>query len=185
MKWISLSVILLTIMLSNQIASAKESKFEKAKLLYYNAVDEEENIDQAIKLLEEIMKEKPSMKGVGKTYIGSLTAMKAAHTFWPHNKLDYANEGIDIMAEGVKLDPDNIESLFVQASTLYNLPFFFGKSDEAEANFKKIISLLNDNSMRNYDQDILRKAIDFILENAELNDSEKKKANNYKQKLAK
>jgi hypothetical protein len=185
MKWITFSVMVLTIILSNQIASAKESKFEKAKLLYYNAVDEEENIDQAIKLFEEIMKEKPSMKGVGKTYIGSLTAMKAAHTFWPHNKLDYANEGIDIIEEGVKLEPDNIESLFIQGSTLYNLPFFFGKSDEAEANFKKIIALLNDSLIKDYDKEMLTNAIDFILENAELNDSEKKKANNYKQKLAK
>jgi hypothetical protein len=131
------------------------------------------------------MKEKPNMKGVAKTYIGSLTAMKAAHTFWPHKQLDYANEGIDIMDDGIKLAPDNIESLFVQGSTLYNLPFFFGKSDQAEANFRKIIALLNDNSLMNYDQEMLGKAIDFILENAELNDSERKKANDFKQKLAK
>jgi len=185
MKRITYTVILLAVMLSTQLLTAAESKLDKARLLYYTAIDEEDNIDKAIKLFEEIIKEKPDMKGVAKTYIGSLTAMKAAHTYWPNKKLDYANDGMDLMEQGIKMGPDNIESLFIQGTTLFNLPFFFGKSDEAEANFKKIIALLNDNSINNYDIEMLRNAVDFILENAELNNSEKKKANNYKQKLAK
>ena len=177
--------ICLALFVNFPLLSSNNSKLEEARLLYYSAIDEEDNIEKAIKIFEEIISKDRSLKGLSITYIGSLTAMKAAHTFWPNNKLDYVNEGLEIMEEGVALSPNNIEALFIQGTTLYNLPFFFGTSDDAESNFKKIINLLNDKSITEYDHEILSKTIDFILENAELTDQEKKKARKFRQKLPK
>ncbi len=182
---IFLAILLSLLMLSAASIYSFETKLDKARMLYYDSIEDEDKIDMTIDLFEEIMIEDPSFKGTAKTYIGSLTAMRAAHVFWPNKKMDYANEGIDIMDEGIAISPDNIESLFIQGTTLYYLPFFFGKSDDAENNFKKIIRLLDDNSINIYDREMLMNALDFILEEAELTKSEKQKAKNFKKKYDK
>jgi hypothetical protein len=177
--------IILSILLPFMAYSEEHPKFAKARLQFYGAIEDEDLIDMTIELFEEMILDDRKLTGVAKTYIGSLTAMKAAHTIWPHKKMSFANDGIDIMAEGIAFSPNNIESLFIQGSTLFHLPFFFGKSDDAENNFKKIIRLLDDDTIKQYDKEMLSNAIEFILENAELTDAEKRKAITIKQKLDK
>ena len=158
------------------VSLANNQILEKARALYYEAVEDEDKIEGSFQLFEDLMKNNDRYKGVAKTYLGSLTAMKAAHAFWPVKKLNLANDGIDMMEEGVALDPDNIESLFIEGTTLFYLPFFFGKADEAEENFNRIITLLDENAIKKYDHEMLVNVLDFIMENAELTKDQMKKA---------
>lgn len=177
-------VIFAILMLMPFMSLANNKTLEKARMLYYEAVEDEDKIEKSIELFEDIMNMNAKYKGVAKTYLGSLTAMKAAHAFWPIKKLNLANDGIDMMEEGVALDPDNIESLFIEGTTLFYLPFFFGKADEAEENFNRIISLLDENAVNKYDHKMLVNVLDFIMENAELTNKQMKKAKYLKNQFA-
>lgn len=171
---IVLMILPFSILFSNENI---ESSLEKARNLYYDSVENEESIDKAIDIFREVADKSPDHKGLSETYIGSLTALKAKYTFWPHNKLDYANEGIALMEKGIKKCPENIEALFIQGSTLHYLPFFFRKGDEAESNFRKIISLVNEGSVDKYGNKLIENALKFIIQNYELDDKEKSRLN--------
>ena len=167
------------------ILLASDNKIEKARELYYSAVENEDKIDPAIDLFKEIKSNNESFSGTAKTYIGSLTAMKAKNAFWPQTKLKYANQGIDKMEEGIKESPEDIEALFIYGTTCYYLPFFFGKSDEAETQLKKLLGLINDDSPKRYGPELIRNAVEFIMEKIDLSNSEKQKAREILNKLPK
>ena len=166
-------IIIVFLLLPNFLLYSNDILLKDARQLFYNATKEEEFVEKALKKFE-LIKKYPDHKGLATTYIGSLTAMKALYTIFPHKKLSYANEGIKIMEEGVKAAPSNIESLFIYASTCYYLPFFFGKGDDAEKAFKEIIKLAEITNM-NYEPEIVKNALEFILENADLTKEEKVK----------
>lgn len=154
-------------------------RLEKARKFYYEATKNSKKADVAIKYFTEIKRIDASLSSLADTYIGSLTAVKARDEFWPWKKYELANEGIEIMEKALKSDPNNIEALFIYGSTCYYLPFFFGKSDDAETKLKRIIHLLNDNSLNIYSQELLKNAIIFIKDNIKLSPAEILKADDF------
>jgi len=172
------------IMLSIINSFSQSNKLELGRQLYYLAVKNEEKLNQAIEVFSQISKEEPSMKQLSNIYIGSLTMIKGKHAFWPHKKIDFVNEGLKIMDLAIKEEPNNIEMLFIYGSSCYYLPFFFNKKDLAINKFKKIINLLNDNSIKEYDSKILSNALEFIKEKIEITIEEKQKINKYLQLLS-
>lgn len=169
--------LLLFLQISISIALANP-KLDKARKLYLGAVKDEDKLDESIILFEELKKEIPNIQGKATTYLGSLTMLKGKHAFWPHKKVEFVNEGIKIMDQGLKQDPNNLESLFIYGSSCFYLPFFLGKSDLAESKFKKFIEIINEDEMKKYEPDIMKNALKFLLEKFELTDDEKTKLNN-------
>lgn len=165
------------------LSNGYSERLEKARKLYYDATQNSKKADLAIKYFTEIKRYDITLSSLADTYIGSLTAVKARDEFWPWKKFELANEGIEIMEKALKSDPNNIESLFIYGSTCYYLPFFFGKSNDAEAKLKMIIHLLNDKSLNLYSQDLLKNALIFIKENIKLSPSESKKADDFLTRL--
>lgn len=149
---------------------------ERARSLYYKAVNDENSLDAAVELFEKIGEKNEDLEGLAKVYVGSLTAMKARYTFWPQKKMDLAYQGIDIMNQGIEKDSDNIEALFIQGTTLYYLPFFFEKRREAEAKLIKIIDLANADLASIYGEELLANAIKFTAEKVDLDRIRKEKA---------
>lgn len=187
MKKINIFIILfsLFILLFSTEANAynEEEKMRKARLLYYLSVEDATKLPEAIRLFNEIHSKSVKYKYVAKIYVGSLTALKAIHTFWPHDKLIFAKKGIDIMEKYINKCPSNVEALFIQGSTLNNLPFFFGKKTEANKKFRKIIQILDESEIRKYDTEIIKNSIEYILINTDISQKSKKKAKRLLDKL--
>ncbi len=180
MNLLKFSLLFMLILGATTFVRASEahnnSDLERARNLYYKAVNDEESLDAAVELFEEIGEKNKELEGLAKVYVGSLTAMKARHTFWPQKKMDLAYQGIDIMDAGIEQDSENIEALFIQGTTLYFLPFFFEKRQEAEAKLIKIIDLANADLARIYGDELLANAIKFAAEKVDLDRRRKEKA---------
>jgi hypothetical protein len=161
--------------------TANDAELEKLRKTYYAALENEEDIDPAIKQFKEIVKSKPFFKSTAEVYIGSLIAVKAKFAFWPGTKLEYANKGIDLMEKGMENSQNNIEALFIYGSTCYYLPFFFGKSDEAETALKRIVNIMDKNSFALYPKELLKNTLAFIEENIELDAKEKNRLKQLKE----
>ncbi|MCI0695928.1 hypothetical protein L0337_28500 [candidate division KSB1 bacterium] len=153
-------------------ASEVDSLMIRARLLYYESVDDQEKISPAIDLFNTIGEIDKRLLGRTKTYIGSLIAVKAKFAFWPHDKWKFAQSGLRLMDEGLKQNPDDIESLFVHGVTCYFLPEFFGRGDDAQRHLRKIVRLLPEHA-HSYDPKIIANVINFIAEKIRLNSEER------------
>jgi len=170
-----LLVILIFIAIFIQIANSAP-KMDTTRQLFYDAVNDEDKLELAIKEFDNIMKKEPAKQGVATTYIGSLTMLKGKHAFWPHKQVEFVNEGIKVMDRGLEFEPDNLESLFIYGSTCYYLPFFLGKGSLAKEKLKKMVSLLSKERINQYDAKIMVNALNFIIEKIELSKEEMEKA---------
>lgn len=146
------------------------TKLQQARNLFYNSVENKKHINESMELFKQLSGIK-EYEGRALTYIGALTALKGKHSFLPQNKFKWTNKGLDIMEEGIRKNPEDIESLFIFSSTCYYLPFFFNRDDDAQQNFKNIIKLLPKH-MNQYEPEIIKNVIHFLLENAELDTQE-------------
>lgn len=178
-------ILFALIIITNSLAldSDIDNKLEKARLLYYKSVEDRTKIDEAIELFQELGKEK-DLEAVALTYVGSLTALRAKHAFWPQAKLKFTNHGLKIMDEAINKAPENIEALFIYGSTCFYLPFFFNRNDEAQQSFHKIVHLLPEN-IKKKDEKFTANILTFIIENIELPHKEKNKAQNLLSRLEK
>jgi hypothetical protein len=176
--------ILLTIVLTGFSMSStfdENKTWEQARQLYYKGLKHEEALNQAIELFQQLSSHSTE-PGVAQTYLGSLTALKAQYTPWPTKKLKYANQGLEIMDAGLENNPDNLEALFIHGTTSYYLPFFFNRRDDAHRSFKRIIELLPQR-IDQQDPELTNNILNFILENADLDDNEKQIAQQLKNKV--
>lgn len=149
--------ILITILFSFLIVA---NDLDQARINFYKATEKEEYLELAIDNFEALKgKENINLCNV---YLGSLTALRAKYSIWPNKMLKFANTGIDLMEKAIKEEPNNIEILFVYGTTCYYLPFFFEKSEAAEKSLLKILDLKKE--YKKYDQEILKNAIKFIID---------------------
>lgn len=65
-------------------------------------------------------------------YSGSLTLLKAAHTWAFWNKQSLAQQGLAEMDKAVAADPGNLEARFIRGASCWHLPFFFHRKQQAE-----------------------------------------------------
>jgi tetratricopeptide (TPR) repeat protein len=65
-------------------------------------------------------------------YSGSLTLLKAAHTWAFWNKQSLAQQGLAEMDKAVAADPGNLEARFIRGASCWHLPFFFHRRQQAE-----------------------------------------------------
>ena len=148
--------------------------------LFYESVEDESKLDSAISVFEKLKADFPEFEGRAITYIGALTALKAKHTFWVYTKYTLAVDGLDIMDQGIYKSPNDIEALFVYGSTCFYMPFLFARSDEAQKAFKRILELLPQ-QINNYDPELMKNVINFLLQNAELTIEEQTQLINLKE----
>lgn len=161
------------VLLAQQIFSGKEyAQLIEGRKKFAEAVENETKIDSALQIFYLLKNEYPFLKGRAQVYIGALKAVEAKHAFWPHNKLYYANKGLNIMDAGLQVNPNDIESLFIHGTICYNLPFIFSRSDDARNDFQNIIRLLP-TKIESYDDQFVLDIIVYLLENIELNQKEK------------
>ena len=142
----------------------KEHEIKLLRSMYYQATEDKDVIPEGIKLLESLKIIYPYNKGLFEVYNGAFLTLKAKHAFWPHEKLNYAKKGLEIMDAGLKKSPDNVEALFIHGTISDNLPFFMGRSEEATTSFKKIVTLLRKNP-DSIDKELLDDIFDYLEKN--------------------
>lgn len=164
-------------------AAEVDSLLVQARHLFYASVEKQDHIDPAIVLFKRIGDLNGNLRGRTLTYIGALTALRAKHALWPHEKWRFANEGLKRMDEGLALAPQDVEALFVHGTTCYYLPVFFGRSEDAQKNLRAIARLLPDHH-QHYDRALVRNVIDFLLQHLRLSKLEKENLVALKHQLA-
>jgi hypothetical protein len=75
-------------------------------------------------------------------YKGVATAMYASCVGWPGEKIDYFNQGKDILERCVKGDPNDAEVRFLRYSVQCETPGFMGYSSNKKDDIAVIISFL-------------------------------------------
>jgi hypothetical protein len=146
--------------------SSPVALLDSARTLFYKSVEKEEYVDEAMYVFNRLITYK-EYKGVAKTYLGALTALKGKYAFLPTTKYNKALKGLKMMDEGVKTSPENIESRFIRGTTSFYMPFFFNRKETAEEDFQAMIAMLESNYQQ-YDLDIVQNVIQFLKENTEL-----------------
>lgn len=71
-------------------------------------------------------------------YSGSLTLLKAAHTWAFWNKQSLAQQGLAEMDKAVAADPGNLEARFIRGASCWHLPFFFHRKQQAERDLTSV-----------------------------------------------
>lgn len=148
-----------------------EELLEIGRNLFYASVEDKSKLDSAFMIFNQYQDLYPEYEGRAITYIGVLTALKGKHAFWVYTKYNLVNKGLKIMDQGLQKSPDDIEALFVYSSTCYFMPFLFGRKDEAQDAFVRIIDLLPEN-IQYYDPKLMSDVIDFLIDHAELSDQQ-------------
>ncbi len=166
----------------NTSESETDTLLKSARKLFYQSVQSENKIDQAIDQFERIAQKDSDYVGVAQTYIGALTALRAKYSFWPYEKLQWARKGLSKMDQGIQKNPDNLEALFIHGSTCYHLPFFFKRADDAQWAFQKIIDLYPSQNHQ-YEPQLLLNMIEFILSHAELSQEDRERTQQFRQDL--
>jgi len=167
---ILITVIGLMSLVYGQDMDFNRNSFEMLKQgrdLYERSVDDKKLIEPAEEIFHKLHEDSLEFRGRAMVYLGALEAVKGKHAFWPTSKMSHVNKAFEIMESGAAENPDDLESLFVQATIYYNLPFFLSRKDEAKKNFKQIIALLPE-KRTNYDEEIINTIINYMLEEVEL-----------------
>ncbi len=179
-------LLLISVFTFNFTVGIAGSNFDKtldqARIYFYQSIEDEAKLDQAIRLFSELEKNE-NLEGKSGTYLGALMAIKGKHSFMPHNKLKWVKRGLDIMDEGIEKSPEDIEALFIHGSTNYYLPFFFNRKDDAERSFRKIIKLLPD-QFQDYKPELILNVIEFMEQKVNLTSNESKLLNEIKNDLS-
>lgn len=149
-----------------------DSLMVEGRELFYQSVESDEFIDPAIHIFTGLQSESNQYYTTATTYIGALTCLKGKHAFWPRKKFEYVNEGLKIMDEALAQDPNNLEGLFIRATTTYYLPFFFHRKEQSQQDMRNLSRLILEFNTDTYPEDLVQNVIGFLRENAELSDTQ-------------
>lgn len=111
------------------------SAVKQARDLYYQGIyGDKIASERAGQLFTKLHEQSPDDPLIN-VYYGSERLLEAQHTWalWKKNSL--SKEGILLMDDAVKKQPDDLEIRFVRAATERNLPGFFGRKEQAAADF--------------------------------------------------
>jgi len=140
---------------------------DSLRILYYQSVEKEDALSEAFNMIRYMRENSDTPEALLGVYEGSLIGLKGRHARAIRKKYDYVMEALPVMEKARLADSMNVEILFIQGTTTYYLPFFFGQSKRAEKNFHRIIRLLPD-VHQEYPREIVRNVIGFLKENAHL-----------------
>ncbi len=149
--------------------NSQQAMLDSARHLFHQSIEDKSHIEPALSLFQKIAQKHPSYRGRAIAYTGALYALIGKHSFWPHDKLLWVKEGLKFLDKGIAINPDDIEALFIRGTTCHYLPFFFEEKANAERDFRRIAELLPE-QYQQYDEEMLKHAIEFIVEYSDLSE---------------
>ncbi len=139
---------------------------ESGRRHFYRGVADEGEVRKALEIFRRLAETDTALTGRALTYVGASKALLGKHARWPHRKYQHVIEGLDLMREGVEESPEDMEALFIYASTCYYLPFFFNVRNEVDEMFDRIIDLSH-REHQAYPDSLVQNALSFIRENGD------------------
>ncbi len=159
---------------------------EKIRTTYYSGVENEDYVDSLQTLINTNFSEnKKNYPTIVLAYSAGIEALKSKHAFWPFNKMSYLNSSMDLFAEALLQDPNNLEIRFMRFSILHYVPGILGYSKEREEDQKVIFNLLSQNTAQNIPFELKEGIISFLIDSGRLSDLEIKSLKNIKISLTK
>lgn len=143
--------------------SASFAQIDYMRNLFFNATD-----DAGIKSFYEAAKKFDESIPIQKAYKGVAIAMCASVANSISEKIDYFNQGKDLIENAVISDWYNAEIRFLRFSVQVEVPGILGYSGQTDEDAYVLIDALEKNYI-NHQQDFWKKAISFMVQSDELN----------------
>jgi len=141
----SLAVILLFLFCVSFPAASKDAfktpplTRESARALFQSAVDKQQKTEAAL----EIFQQDTLLPGaIRLLYLGALQTLKARDASFPFTKMKWLKRGLSAIEEARRMDPLNIEIIFMQGVVWQKIPGILGYRDNARKNFGILLDLL-------------------------------------------
>lgn len=135
--------------------------------LYPNAA---ENLENTTKLAGELQTVNNTEKPVLLAYKGAVKTLKAKFTKSKSDKKEFFKEGVTLIENAVKADPENIEIRYLRLSVQENSPRFLGYHKDIEDDKEFILKNYTNTSSKDL-KSILK---DFSLKSESFNEVEKR-----------
>jgi hypothetical protein len=110
-----------------------------ARELYYKGVKGDRKASrESTQMFEALAAARPN-DPVLVAYLASNKLLESGRTFALWNKNKLAREGIQGLDRAVTMAPDNLEVRFIRAASTFDLPSFFHRQEQSEAEFAWLI----------------------------------------------
>lgn len=133
---------------------------------YHLAIYKEEAANDLDKHLKAINNKTPIQTG----YLGATKMLLAKFAYWPNTKYALFVEGKTFLESAIRLDPKNLELLYLRYSIQLNSPDFLGYSQNKESDRKILI----DQVKLIGDKDLKNRITVFLVNSAKLSEAERK-----------
>lgn len=131
------------------------------------AVDEEAWIGVGTARLDALAERGAASPALLLAYRGAFDLLRSKHRLVPRAKLRHARAGLDALDRAVAAAPDHAEVRYVRLMSCYYLPFFFGRGDSVDEDFRALATLLP--AVRGeYPAAWYEAAVHFVLEHGRL-----------------
>ena len=139
---------------------------QEIRTQYPKAFESEEMTE---KLEGELIKMNTSSKAILQAYKGAITTLKAKFTRSKKDKKEFFKEGVALIENAVKADPENIEIRYLRLSVQENSPRFLGYHKNIEADKEFILKNYANTSSKEL-KDVIK---DFVMGSQNFSESEK------------
>jgi hypothetical protein len=163
------NLLILFLALTSLLVSSQPVSLNLARETYFGMGADECN---GLKLSNDFDKNPPS-DAVLKAYYGASTAAAPACLGSPAKKISYFRKGKDLIAEAVKLQPDNFEIRFLRFATQSKTPAFLGYHQNIEEDKRFLLSNLEKGRATVANSRIFAKMTEFMATSDRLTSNEK------------
>ena len=147
----------------------------RLRALYHMTVNEKDRLDEARELAM-ALRTNPALSGTLSVTVealgGALEVVRAKHSRWPPNKLNYLESGISVLDQLVQKNPDNVEVRYLRLMSCYYLPFFVSRGDSVAEDFRVLTDLLP-RGPGTMPPALYRGAVGFVLAKGDLNEEDR------------
>lgn len=149
-------------------AFSQESSLPRIRILFNEAVQQEDKIGELVELIEQEKSDSPTILA----YRGSAKALEAKSCFNPITKLKYLGNSMEMLNEAVILSPSDIEIRFLRFSIQYYTPKWLGYSKNMEEDKTMIISNIHNYKSFGIDPGVLDWIEEFMINSGYCNAEE-------------
>jgi len=125
--------------------------------------------ESAVKTLETLINQEDKDSAIVLGYQGALQALKGNYTFFPTMKLSYFWSASGYFEQALKLEPQNVEVLFLRFTVECGVPAIMSYALHLSSDRKKIVELLPKSKL---EKSFKKAMIDFMLESGKCTEEE-------------
>jgi hypothetical protein len=154
----------LALLMSLVLAAAPgDATLTTVRELYLSAVHDAAAIPRGLAAVESARAHGNANPAVLSAYQGALITLRAKHGSWPPARLSHLREGLAILDQAVRDEPDQVEVRFLRLLSCYYLPGFLGRRGTVRADFAMLAVRLP-SARGEYPKELYELMVGFVLE---------------------